>query len=293
MRRIPILKILESRLYREVTCLLLLIVCICGACQSKGSKLTPERFFDGQSLELARAIQHGDTAKIEACIRAGADPNSPGRRGVTPLYFAYGVGQKKAMVTLLEHGADPNVRITAPEGINRLANESAVTLVAGTRDNDYLRILLDHGGDLNAKNSGGEPIVETMILKNSPNYEGMRMLLDRGADIDATDKSGNSLLMNLALLRDFEQVYYLLQRGADFRKKDIGGFDVSNSVFRIKINQTDFPEAFEWQRKCKEFLLAHGMKDPGPPKPKTPEEEAEWQRIYNKALDADIKRHGG
>jgi uncharacterized protein len=269
--------ILEFRLYREVTCLLLLIVCICGACQAKGDKITPERFFDGQSLELARAIQHGDTAKIDACIRAGADPNSPGRRGVTPLYFAYGVGQKKAMVTLLEHGADPNMRITAPEGINRLANESAVTLVAGTPDNDYLRILLDNGGDLNAKNSGGEPKLETMILKDSPNYEGMRMLLERGADIDATDGSGNSLLMNLALLRDYEHVYYLLQRGADFRKKDIGGFDISTSVFGIGISKADFPEAFEWQRKCKEFLLAHGMKDPGPLKPKkqTPEEEAE------------------
>ena len=121
------------------------------------------------------------------------------------------------------------------------------------------------------------------------------MLLERGADINITDTTSSTLLMIMARLADYEHLYYMLQRGADFRKKDMGGFDISDDVFNYKINKDKFPEGYEWQRKCKEFLLAHGMKDPGPlkPKEKTPEEQAEWLRIYKKALEADIKRHGG
>jgi ankyrin repeat protein len=214
---------------------------------------------------------------------------------VTPLFFAYAVSQKKAMVTLLENGADPNLRITSPQAQPTMLNRSVVTIVSGTPDNEYLKILLDHGGDINAKDSDHEPILIGMIFEEPPNYEGMNLLLDRGADINATDSSGSTLLHIMARLSDYEHVYYMLQRGADFRIKTIGGFDLSNDVFNTKVNKEEFPQGYEWQRKCKEFLLAHGMKDPGPLKPKTqtPEEQAEWQRMYKKALDADIKRHGG
>ena len=274
--------------------ILLLMVCTCGACQTKGGKLTPEQFFEEQMLELARAISKGDTAKVVATIKSGADPNGVGRGGMTPLIFAFGVGQKKAMVTLLENGADPNLRITAPQASQGMRDQSAVTVIAGAPDNEYLRILLEHGGDINAKNSDGEPILIKMLFKGR-NYKGIAMLLERGADINLTDTSSSTLLMIMAHLADFEHLYYMLQRGADFGKKDPGGFDISHDVFNYKINKDEFPEGYEWQRKCKEFLLAHGMKDPGPlkPKEKTPEEQAEWLRIYKKALEADIKRHGG
>lgn len=275
--------------------LFVFICCTFVACQAKGGNLTPERFFDGQMLELGRAIAKGDTAKIEAAIRSGADPNGYGKEGVTPLIYAYVVGEKKAMVTLLRNHADPNLRITAPQAHTTMIGQTAVTIVAGTPDNAYLKILLDHGGDINAKDNDGQPILITMLYMAPRNYEGVDILLERKADMNATDSSGRSLLMHMALLADFEHLYHLLQRGADFSKKDIGGFDLSDDVFNYKINKDEFPEGYEWQRKCKEFLLAHGMKAPGPLKPKkqTPEEQAEWLRMYKKALEEDIKRHGG
>jgi hypothetical protein len=275
--------------------ILFLVYSICLGCQAKGGKLTPERFFAGQMLELGRAIARGDIANIKAAIKSGADPNGVGKEGMTPLVYAFGVKQKKAMVILLENGADPNLRITAPQASQGMRDQSAVTIVAGAPDNEYLEILLNYGGDMNAKNSDGEPILISMVFTDPRNYEGIDMLLSRGADMEAIDSGGYTLLMNLALLTDFEHLYYMLQRGADFRKKDPGGFDISHDVFNYKINKDEFPEGYEWQRKCKEFLLAHGMKDPGPlkPKEKTPEEQAEWLRIYKKALEADIKRHGG
>jgi hypothetical protein len=273
---------------------LLLITCTCLACQAKGGQVTPERYFEGQMLELGRAIAKGDTVKIEAAIKSGADPNGIGREGVTPLIFAYGLGQKKAMVTLLENHADPNMRIVAPQAPGEIRDQTAVTIVAGTTDNEYLEILLDHGGDINAKNSDGKPILIKMIYMDPANYRGMDILLDRGADMEATDSSGATLLIHLARVCDFQHLFYMLQRGADYKKQDIAG-DISSDVFNYKINKDEFPEGYEWQRKCKEFLLAHGVKDPGPLKPKveTPEDQAEWLRMYKRALEKDIKRHGG
>ena len=196
---------------------------------------------------------------------------------------------------MLENGADPNLRIVAPQALPTIRNCSAVTVIAGTPDNEFLAILLDHGGDINAKNSDGEPILIGMLFVSPRNYEGINMLITRGADIEAVDSGGSTLSMNMAVLADFEHLYYMLKRGVDFRKKDTRGFDISNMVFQYKIDKKEFPAGYEWQRKCQEFLLARGMKDPGPPKRKemTPEEQAEWLRTYKKALDADIKRHGG
>jgi uncharacterized protein len=270
-----------------------LVFCTSEACQPNGGKLRPERFYDGAMLDLGRAIVKDDSEKIATIIRSGANPNFCGREGITPLIFAYAVGKKNAMVALLEKGADPNLRLTAPQTPPRLRNRSAVTIIAGATDNEYLKILLDHGGDINAKDSDNKPILVEMIFKDPPNYEGMEMLLERGADINATDSSGLSLLGHLALFADFEHVYYLLRRGADFWKKDLGGMDISRDIFNRQVDKDKYPVDYEWQRKCKEFLLAHGMKDPGPLKPKkqTAEEAAEWRRIYKKALDEDIKRH--
>jgi len=214
---------------------------------------------------------------------------------MTPLVYALGVHQKKSLIALLQNGADPNLRITAPQASPMLRNRSAVTIIACSRNNEFLKILLDYGGDINAKDSDHQPILISLLIDSPRNYEGIKMLLERGANIEATDIGGNTLLMNLALIVDFEHLYYMLQRGADFRRKDISGFDISHTVFQYKINKNEFPEGFEWQRKCQEFLLARGMKDPGPLKPKkqTPEEQAEWLRTYKKALEADRKRHGG
>lgn len=210
---------------------------------------------------------------------------------MTPLIYAFYFGDKGVITSLLKNGADPNLRITTPDASPGVRGQSAVTMVAGAPDNDYIRILLDHGGDPNAKNSDGDPILITMELMSPRNYGGIDLLLERGAEIDATDSSGATVTKIMALLGDFEHVYYMLQRGADYTKKTSYGSDVAADVFGYKIDRSKHPEAYEWQRKCKEFLLAHGVTDPGPVKPKklTPEEQAEWQRTYQKALEEDME----
>lgn len=264
-----------------------------AACNAKGgSKMQPEKYFEGRMLELGRAIAADDTEKIESLIKSGIDPNGYGRQGITPLIYAFGAGKKDSLRTLLKNGADPNKRNDAPDAPESLQGQSTVTVFAGAPDNEYLAILLDHGGDVNAKNNDGEPILIKMIYMDPKNYDGMKMLLDRGADINITDSGGATLLMNLTILKDFEHAYYLLERGADFRIKDGTGYGPELHIYQYKIDPKAFPKAYEWQRKCQEYLAAHGVNDPGPLKPKvlSPEEEEERQRSLDEAFEKDAKR---
>ncbi|QSV46537.1 ankyrin repeat domain-containing protein [Geobacter benzoatilyticus] len=255
-------------------------------------KLQPEKYFDGEMLELGRAIVANDEDKIESLIKSRVDPNAYGKQGITPLIFALGNRKMDALQTLLKNGADPNKRIDAPDAPPGVQGESAVTFVAGAPDNEYLATLLDHGGDPNAKNIDGEPILIRMIYTDPANYIGMKMLLDRKADINITDAGGATLLMNLTILKDFEHAYYLLEKGADFRIKDGTGYGPEIHIYQYKIDPKAFPKAYEWQRKCQEFLAARGVKDPGPLRPKvlTAEEEEENKKLLDEMFEKDAKR---
>lgn len=250
----------------------------------------PEKIFDGQLLELAKAISAGDIEKIEASIKNGANPNGVGKEGVSPLIWAFYNSNKDAMTVLLRNGADPNMRITTEDAHYTIKNNSAVTFIAGATDNEYLKILLDHGGEVNAVTASKEPILIKMIFMSPRNYEGIKMLLDHGADINATDSGGSTLLITLADLNDFEHVYYLLQRGADYTIKDGTGYGVDFNIYQEKIDPKEFPEIYEWQRKCQEFLKARGVNDPGPMKGPSAEEKAEQDRRIEEAFEAQARK---
>lgn len=250
----------------------------------------PEKIFDGQLLELAKAISAGDIEKIEASIKNGANPNGVGKGGVTPLIWAFYNSNKDAMKALLRYGADPNMRITTEDAHYTIKNNSAVSFIAGTADNEYLKILLDHGGDVNAKTASKEPIIIKIFFMAPPNYDGIRLLLQRGADINATDSSGSTLLMDMARLRHFEEAYQLLKQGADYRIKDGTGYGPDFYIYQEKIDPKEFPEAYEWQRKCQEFLKARGVNDPGPLKPLSAEEKEEWDRRIEEAFEAQARK---
>ncbi|WP_460595879.1 ankyrin repeat domain-containing protein [Geomonas sp. Red276] len=253
-------------------------------------KTQPDLIFAGELLQLAHAITANDSDRIKALVKSGVNPNGYGKQGITPLLFAFGWGSKKAFNTLLEYGADPNMPITANDASPRLKNQSATGFIAGAPDNDYLIMLLSHGANVDTKNVDGQPITVQMIFMDPPNYGGLRILLDHGADINATDSGGGTLLTILGELRDFEQVYYLLTRGADYRIKDGTGYGVDYHIYQEKIDPKAFPEAYAVQLKCQEFLRSRGVKDPGPMKPRTPQEIEDFDRLMRKAFDADRER---
>lgn len=103
----------------------------------------------------------------------------------------------------------------------------------------------------------------TFAAYDDYNYKKMWSLLDKGADINATDKSGYTLLLTAAEILQFDIVYQLLQRGADFR---IANRYSGVTVAEFIQDQIDIEHGDEWMEKCKQFLIEKGVKFRPPPK---------------------------
>ncbi len=116
----------------------------------------------------------------------------------TALYLAIQAGSWDSVRTLLELGANPNIKTTAGETpLHLMVNlrlgkyctnayeeinidEQAALQVAIKNKVDYIKLLAQCGVDLNAKNAQGKTALCTAILKGY--WESVHCLLELGAD---------------------------------------------------------------------------------------------------------------
>jgi uncharacterized protein len=135
-------------------------------------------FHDPQVISLCKAIEANDIAEMERLIAAGADVNAIGKDGMMPLLWAFPDQKPERFECLLRHGANPNVLFESDFGVGTRpfhpipagfsyvvdrgchAGQSVMHLTAQAPDIDYLRLVLDHGGDANLvdKKTGETPL---------------------------------------------------------------------------------------------------------------------------------------
>lgn len=225
-------------------------------------KMEAEDFFTGMTLELVQAAVRGNADAVATMVKTGADPNALGKEDMTPLVWsAFFAKDKRSIVILLRNGADPNLRVRK--------NLTPMLLSLKEKDTDYLRIFLDHGGNPNLYDValGETPLI--LETTNEGAWAHMKLLLDWGVDIDTRGTVDNTLIYEASLLRRFDQVFYLLNRGANYQIKTSSGDSALNRIFNMKVDLLS--ELSGWQKKCQEWLEARGVKNPGTGK-KSPEE---------------------
>lgn len=206
-------------------------------------------FPDLKLRALAKAAGEGNARLIEQLVEEGVDVNGRGTQGVTPLYWA--LRHYKGFRRLLDLGADPNVIY---------ADGSSVMLGAvNLKDLRILECALVHGGNSNLTvgDSSGRTLIFDAIDAEMKTVD---LLLKYGADINARDGLGYTPLLHAAALNDYEIVYRLLERGADFSLKDPHGYDVARHLsVKIGITRPGTKWA-KWQQKVVEWLLDRGVK---------------------------------
>lgn len=193
-------------------CLLSLIL-LAAACSEtsvpadKAKDMQAEKAFqDPKTAELADAAAHGDAARVRELVKAGANPNAQGERGVNLLQYALIAKSADGLQALLDNGADPNHP--------GLAGSTVVHAAAIADDPDYLRRLLDKGADPNVRHriSGAPPLSGAAGPRTDAQF---RMLLERGAKPDLADNGGNTPLHIAAMINAGQHVLLLLERGAN------------------------------------------------------------------------------
>ena len=219
---------------------------------------------------VAHAIVMNDQEAIRAAAKALPDLQAPGRDGTTLLYFAVTQSWQRlelveAVKTLLSLGADPNY---TNDHRNSFALANAVHGSAL-----LLRYMLEAGGDPNARDEFGRPIILMNwylgYYKNDARAR-LDLLLDRGADINATMNESMSEFAGYTLLlyrtemgprySEYSEAYgdalHLLERGADPNRAAADGMTFAKMLtqHRAQFARTlrappEFAALWDWAEK--------------------------------------------
>ncbi|KXX79910.1 Ankyrin-2 [Madurella mycetomatis] len=162
---------------------------------------------------LVAAADNGLARCVKALLEHNANPNITGPTGQgTALQNAATSGYIEPCRLLLEGGADPNSPLIQPPIVIQVVQH----LVTDEPDLclEIVRLLIDNGADVNAKDSEGTPVLVFIIGYN--NVEPVcELLLDAGADVNALDSMGKGPLFHAADYLKPALVKLFLARGAD------------------------------------------------------------------------------
>jgi hypothetical protein len=184
-----------------------------------------EFFSDPGVIALCKAIEAKNLKEIGRLIKSGTDVNTTGRGNMTPLLWAFPMGEE-VFRRVLEHGADPNIQLTE-EMLPGLKPGDSVTSAAAyaggaltgffydiSMDN-YLKLVLKHGGNPHLENALGETPLFKAVHGVGNSSERIRLLLDAGADINHRDTGGCTAAMNAEGRLRYDSLLILLKAGAD------------------------------------------------------------------------------
>jgi uncharacterized protein len=141
-----------------------------------------------------------DIESLKLLIAAGADVNASRQNGASALLWA-AVGPAGAVPLLLEKRANINA-VRARDGLTPLI----VAARSGATDN--VRVLLEHGADVNARTQDGFTALMGAACSESGRPETVKLLLDRGADPNA--KNGELTALTLAKNRGASEIVRML-----------------------------------------------------------------------------------
>ena len=153
--------------------------------------LTLCRYSSMSEIELFTAAASGNAELLAWLLSEGADPNAVAEFGNTLLHNACIASCVNTTRTLLVAGADPNRQYTYRSPVDGRTEDNIVALMKAT-DADVAALMIDHGADVNLKDSGRSTVL--MHAAKRRNLRIARMLLAAGADAATVNNDGVSSL---------------------------------------------------------------------------------------------------
>jgi ankyrin repeat protein len=166
--------------------------------------------------------------KVKDALDKGAKVNTPDSNDRFPLVVAVREKKPRMVEFLLSRGADPNI------------NNTEVLWYAVEIDHiDILKMLVEAGANVNAKNQYGNPLIASVSTPNKIIY-----LLNHG--VHPNTRVGGIIntpyLFKLITLNQKSVIQVLVEKGADVNLKDLGGYTAL--MMAVQNNYDDLAEFF-------------------------------------------------
>lgn len=180
-----------------------------------GARLVNAVNMDGRT-PLHQALSYNKQDLARKMLEAGADPNMPDGRGLTPLRIAAQQWNANGDIVLLliHHGADVNRK-------TQKAESTALHQALEVNNMTVIRILLEHDADVNAKDQ--LEYTPLMLAVTRSMSSAVELLLQAGADMDMRNKSGQTALHLACIYSKPFEAGLLLNNKADPNAKDQNG----------------------------------------------------------------------
>ena len=230
------------------------------------SRFPVETFYPGnpKAQALAVASEFGHVEEIRRLMKdEGVNPDTIFSVEGTPLLAWPVITQNTTgLKAMLENGANPNAAVLHPQQnttrFKGRIRDNAMVWAAKAEDPIYLRLLLEHGGNPDTRNSNGETLLHQSFIWHNQ-WENVKLLVEHGADVNLKTRMW-PIITDYAAGGGFMQTYWLLEHGANPDNDTEGPFNkvTINAIFWHPGN----PKNPTWQRKCQQWLLKHGYERP-------------------------------
>lgn len=156
--------------------------------------------------------------RVAELIKNGEDVNAIDEDGRTALHFAVYYNHYGTVKMLLDSGANVNVKEHSHEGGFGGWGWYPLHLALRNEDRDMIRLLIDHGADVNAVRTDGWTPLYTAAYHGQPDM--IALLISKGANV----RVGNSEPLRIALSQNkLEAAKVMLEHGADVNGRDGAG----------------------------------------------------------------------
>lgn len=167
-------------------------------------------FTENAVQRLLQVVESGNTNEILQIIHKGVAVDTPGRDGITPLYWAILNRNIDGVRALLSAGANPQ--------LTNVAGLSPFLLSSTLKDSRYLQAMAPHAIQVDQTDQAGRTALSFAV--RAGNEANGTQLLEKGANVSAKDALGLTALHHAVIVGNPKVVRLLLKYGASVEAKD-------------------------------------------------------------------------